>query len=329
MNGSHRRGPVHEPGGRTPLGPGSISLRLYPCDDPRATTVVDELVTQAALGEQAGFDGVMTSEHHGGRAGYLPNPLQAAGWALEATQRAWAAACPLLLPLRPVALVAEEVAWQAARYPGRVGVGVAAGSLAEDFEIMGLSMEDLGGRFAAALALLAQALGGRAEGLLGADRALAGCGASPVPLVSAAMSLGAVRRAARVGAGLLFDSLTTPSRVRQLVEAYRNAGGQGTTILIRRAWVGPPPSSQTARQVDVYRSYATTSAQVHWGNQEPVTGPDPRSVARELAEVLEASGADALNLRVQIPGVAPEAVRQQIAVLGQAAALLREELPGS
>jgi alkanesulfonate monooxygenase SsuD/methylene tetrahydromethanopterin reductase-like flavin-dependent oxidoreductase (luciferase family) len=66
----------------------------------------------------------------------------------------WAAPCPLLLPLRPPALVAEETAWLAARFPGRVGLGVAAGALAVDFEIMGVSMDHLTARFAGGLELV-------------------------------------------------------------------------------------------------------------------------------------------------------------------------------
>src|SRR6478752_6805743 len=106
----------------TPFAPGSVSLRLYPHNDLGAVAIVDELRAQAALAEAHGFDGVMTSEHHGGFHGYLPNPLQAAGWCLEATAHAWAAPAPLLLPLRPSALVAEEIAWLAARFPGRAGL---------------------------------------------------------------------------------------------------------------------------------------------------------------------------------------------------------------
>ncbi len=85
----------------------------------------------------------MTSEHHGGFGGYLPNPQQAAGWLLDAMPTGWAAACPLLLPLKPAALVAEEAAWLAARFPGRVGLGLATGSLVDDFEIMGTDKVDL------------------------------------------------------------------------------------------------------------------------------------------------------------------------------------------
>ena len=44
---------------------------------------------------------------------------------------------------------------------------------------------------------------------------------APVPVLSAAQSPGAVRRAARAGLGLLFDSLQPPERVHSLVETYR------------------------------------------------------------------------------------------------------------
>src|SRR5438445_537281 len=110
--------------------------------------VLQEMRAQAASAVEHGFAGVMTSEHHGGFAGYLPNPLQLAGFLLDAMPTGWAAPCPLLLPLRPPALVAEEVAWLAARFPGRVGLGVAAGALLVDFELMGTPVDDPTARFA-------------------------------------------------------------------------------------------------------------------------------------------------------------------------------------
>src|SRR5439155_22954328 len=98
-----------------PFAPGSVSLRIYPHNDLAAGEIVDELCGQARLAAERGFDGVMTAEHHGGFAGYLPNPTQTAGWMLDAMPTGWAAPCPLLLPLRPPAMVAEEIAWLAAR----------------------------------------------------------------------------------------------------------------------------------------------------------------------------------------------------------------------
>ncbi len=58
---------------------------------------VSELCSQAKLACQAGFDGVMTSEHHGGFSGYLPNPLQVAGFLLCAIPVLNLAATPVLV----------------------------------------------------------------------------------------------------------------------------------------------------------------------------------------------------------------------------------------
>src|SRR3954471_10512900 len=193
--------------------PGSVSLRLYPHNDLTATEIVDAMCTQARLAAEHGFNGVMVSEHHGGFTGYLPIPLQMAGWLLEAVPAGWAAPCPLPLPLRPAAMVAEEVAWLAARFPGRVGLGVASGSLAEDFEVMHVPMTDLTARFVAGLEEVVALLRGPKEGFMAGDRALQLCIDNPVPVLSAAMGFTAARRAAGLGVGLIFDSLSTVDRV--------------------------------------------------------------------------------------------------------------------
>ena len=299
-----------------PFAPGSVSLRLYPHNELDAVAIVDELRAQAAIAEEHGFDGVMTSEHHGGFHGYLPNPLQAAGWCLEATTRAWAAPAPLLLPLRPPALVAEEIAWLHARFPGRVGLGVASGALPADFDVMHVPMDALAARFTAGFEELAGILDGRAAGVLADDPAIRALRDQPVPLLSAAMGFTAVRRAARLGAGLLFDSLSTPERCRELIDAYRDAGGTAPCVLIRRAWVGEPPRERVDDQVDVYRSYSSKSAMEHWGRDELVDAPTADDVVAGLLDALERAHADALNLRVHVPGVSPEAAREQIAGLG-------------
>jgi alkanesulfonate monooxygenase SsuD/methylene tetrahydromethanopterin reductase-like flavin-dependent oxidoreductase (luciferase family) len=292
-----------------------VSLRLYPHNDLPAPAIVDELLAEAALGAEHGFDGVMTSEHHAGFHGYLPNPLQAAGWCLDAMASGWAAPAPLLLPLRPAALVAEETAWLAARFPGRVGLGVAAGALPSDFEVMGLEMRALATTFADSLTRVVGLLDGRVPDLAD-DPAIAAAAREPVPIVSAAMGFTAVRRAASLGVGVLFDSLSTPERCRALVDAYRDAGGTASCVLIRRAWVGAPPQGRLDAQLDVYRSYTPTSAQAKWGHDEVVASSDPADVVDGLVDVCARAGADALNIRVHVPGVTPAEAREQIVALG-------------
>ena len=155
-----------------PLARAAVSLRLYPHDLAPAD-VVAELMAQAQLAESSGFDGVMTSEHHGGFPNYVPNPLLAATWALDATDRIWAAPCPMLLPLRPVGQVVEDIAWTAQRFPGRVGAGFAAGALADDFVLSGVPFEEMRTRFRDALPVAVAGLRGDAAGPLAGDPAVA------------------------------------------------------------------------------------------------------------------------------------------------------------
>jgi alkanesulfonate monooxygenase SsuD/methylene tetrahydromethanopterin reductase-like flavin-dependent oxidoreductase (luciferase family) len=211
-----------------------------------------------------------------------------------------------------------------------VGLGVASGALPADFEVMHVPMDALAARFTAGFEELAGILDNTAAGVLADDPAIQELRTHPVPVLSAAMGVTAVRRAARLGAGLLFDSLSTPERCRELTDAYRDAGGHAPCVLIRRAWVGEPPRERVDDQVDVYRSYSSKSAMEHWGSNELVDAPTADDVVAGLLDALDRAGADALNLRVHVPGVSPTAAREQIAGLGDAVLpRLRQALTGS
>ena len=301
-----------------PFAPGSVSIRLYPHNELEATAIVGQLCEQAAVATASGFDGVMTSEHHGGFAGYLPNPLQVTGWQLDAMAHGWAAPSPLLLPLRPVALVAEEVAWLDARFPGRVGLGVGPGSLELDFVAAEIDPVDAVPRFKAQLPLLAAMLRGEDLGVLEGDRALAGLrgrGRS-IPLVTTAMSTAAARRAGGVGAGVIYDGASVTDRLRQLSEAHASTGGGGSRVLVRRVWLGEPPREAFDAQFDVYTSYTPAERQAHWQGSGWLCSDDPSALAEMLAVAVRESGAHCLNLRIHAPGVAADRAREQITDLG-------------
>jgi alkanesulfonate monooxygenase SsuD/methylene tetrahydromethanopterin reductase-like flavin-dependent oxidoreductase (luciferase family) len=305
---------VSEPDVSLPFTRGSVSIRLYPHNELPARDVVTELCAQAALALRSGFDGVMTSEHHGGFAGYMANPLQMATFVLEENPAGWAAACPLLLPLRPTAAVAEEVAWLSARHPGRVGLGVAAGALPLDFEAMGVSMSDSVGVFKTELPRLVDMLRGEDLRQLGGDPALRACSQAPVPVLSAAVSLAAATRAARCGAGILMEGMSTVDRLARLTAGYQEAGGRGSRVLIRRVWLGALQSDLVDEQRRVYDSYAGSASA--FGDDQTVCSDHPEALADQLAALVGRSGADALNLRVQLPGMPADAVRDQIARIG-------------
>ena len=309
-----------------PFSPGSVSIRLYPHNDLAASEVVAELCAQARLAIDSGFAGVMTSEHHGGFPGYLPNPLQMTTFILDECPSGWAAACPLLLPLRPTAMVAEEVAWLAARHPGRVGLGVAAGALPLDFEAMDLPTGSAVEVFRRELPRIVDMLQGSDLRQLQGDPALRACAKSRVPVLSAAVSPAAARRAARCGAGILMEGMTAPSRLAHLTAEYAAAGGTGAKVLIRRVWLGDVRSDLVDAQRSVYDSYSGTG-RLAFGGDETVASNDPTGLAEQLDQAVRESGADSLNVRIHLPGMPPREVRQQIVRLGEEVAPLLRSRP--
>jgi alkanesulfonate monooxygenase SsuD/methylene tetrahydromethanopterin reductase-like flavin-dependent oxidoreductase (luciferase family) len=300
--------------GPAPFARGSVSIRLYPHNELPAEAVVGELCAQAGIALRNGFDGVMTSEHHGGFAGYMAQPLQMASFVLAEHDVGWAAAAPLLLPLRPAAFVAEEVAWLRAHYPGRVGVGVAAGALPLDFEVAGVDQSDSVALFKAELPRLVAMLRGDDLGQLEEDPALQACRTNPVPVLSAAVSTTAAIRAARCGAGILLEGMSSPERLAALTRGFDEADGQGAKVLIRRVWLGRSQSDLIEAQRAVYESYAAPATS--FGADQTIATDDPEDMVARLAAVATEVGADALNLRIQLPGMLPGQVREQIERIG-------------
>jgi alkanesulfonate monooxygenase SsuD/methylene tetrahydromethanopterin reductase-like flavin-dependent oxidoreductase (luciferase family) len=298
-----------------PFEPGSISLRLYPHNELDASGIIRELCDQAKLGLSDGFDGIMTSEHHGGFAGYLPNPLQISAFILEETASGWVAPCPVLLPLRPVGQFCEEIAWLSARHPGRVGLGVAAGALPLDFEAMDVRLVDAVPLFKERLPRIVHMLQGRDLRELEGDRALQECSSSPIPVLSAAGSMTASRRAAACGAGILTDGMSTIPRLRKICDAYDAGGGTQPKVIIRRVWLGAPRSELIGRQRVVYDTYSADRQQ--FAEDQTITAREPREMADRLFDTWQSTGADAINLRVHLPGVAPVEAREQITLVAE------------
>jgi alkanesulfonate monooxygenase SsuD/methylene tetrahydromethanopterin reductase-like flavin-dependent oxidoreductase (luciferase family) len=299
-----------------PFNPGSISIRLY-AGAQDAAGILADLLEQARQSDAAGFDGVTVSEHHGGFPGNLPNPLQVSGWVLEECPRVWAAPGPLLLPLRPAALVAEETAWLAVRFPGRVALGVAPGSLEQDFTIAGSALDDtLAQRFDAGLVLVAAALAGRAGSPLAGDQALTALAPGVIPVVSAAMSRTAVRRAARRGVGLLTDGFSGQERLRQLIDWYLEEGGHGPLVLTRSVWCGRSDAARIEAEAARYARYAPAERRARFDNgTTTISGPAAR-VAGGLLQAVAETGATALSLRVSALGVPAPEMLEQIATIG-------------
>lgn len=300
----------------TALAPGSIGLGLYLHDLP-ATEAVDVLVSQAVLAERSGFDSATVAEHHGGFRSYLPNPVLAASFMLGATERIWSGPNPLLLPLRDVPTVVEDLAWLDARFPGRVAGGVAAGYQEADFVALRRDGFEARGRiYGEQLLELAAALRGDDPGPIGRDHAVTGL-SRPIPLVGAAGSPVAARRAAKAGIGILFDSMTGPDDLARLVGIHTEAGGTGPRLLGRRVWVGEPPMDLFEAQLQGYKSKAEAGSWLQSVTTSALLHGSADQVIEQVLAAAAAARATGLALRVHLPGLEPGAADDQIRRLGE------------
>jgi hypothetical protein len=158
---------------------------------------------------------------------------------------------------------------------------------------------------------------GFGRGPLEADAAVAQCRQRPIPVVSAALSEGAVERAVRAGAGIVGDSLSTVDRMVSLLNRYDQVGGPGPRILIRRVWIGDHPGGQAAEQLAEYRAAAPPGRRSNWGDEDQsIVGATASEVVDQLGAVLARVGPVALNLRVHATGIPAGAVEDQIRQLG-------------
>ena len=191
---------------------------------------------------------------------------------------------------------------------------MAAGALPLDFEVAGVDQSDSVALFKAELPRLVAMLRGDDLGPLEEDPALQACRTNPVPVLSAAVSKTAAIRAARCGAGILLEGMSSPERLAALTRAFDEADGRGAKVLIRRVWLGRSQSNLIEAQRAVYESYAAPATS--FGADQTISTDAPENMVARLAAVATEVGADALNLRIQLPGMVPEQVREQIECIG-------------
>ena len=306
-----------------PFGTGQVSVGIH-SPGGSATAMLDHLFEQARAAEASGWAGVSVSEHHGGLGSHLPNPLQVSGWLLPELEHAWAAPCPLLLPLRNPALVAEELAWLAARHPGRVGLAVGPGYAPIDFALLEVPLGERLARHREGLELLARTLAGRPSAALAGDLALAA--APTVPVVATLGGPVGAAHAGGLGVGAMVDSFAGDAKVRALFARYADAGGQGPRIVCRRAWLGSPDDERLAGLARMYLNAGSGSA-IGPPETDVVATRDPEEMAETLARETEAGDADALLIRVYFPGIEPREMCEQVQAIGESVLpLLRTRL---
>ena len=103
---------------------------------------VDEVIEEAKLAEQAGFDSCFFGEHHQDKDGFLPSPLIVCTAVAAATTTLRVGTSVILLPLHHPVRLAEDVVTLDIISKGRVTVGVGLGYQDADFRAFGVKMSD-------------------------------------------------------------------------------------------------------------------------------------------------------------------------------------------
>jgi alkanesulfonate monooxygenase SsuD/methylene tetrahydromethanopterin reductase-like flavin-dependent oxidoreductase (luciferase family) len=179
-----------------------------------------ELRREARLCEGLGIDSLWISEHHGWYDGYCPAALLAAASALGETTRLRVGTGIMVVPLYEPVRLARETAQLHELSGERLVLGVGAGYREAEFALFGVHFATRGRALAERLATM---------------QATWDSGIRPELWVGAGVPA-AVRRAARLGAGVLLPPAFSARRVRELAELYREAGGRRVG-LIRDVWL--------------------------------------------------------------------------------------------
>jgi alkanesulfonate monooxygenase SsuD/methylene tetrahydromethanopterin reductase-like flavin-dependent oxidoreductase (luciferase family) len=225
----------------------AISYGTYPA---QGITAGGELQEEIGLAEEAGFSAIYFSEHHGVR-GYPPSPLALTHFALGGTRTLRAGPMPLLLPLHDPVRIAEETALIDHLSGGRLVLGVAPGFLAADFNQEGIPSAERGKRLDEGLEIIRRLWAGDSQEFHGDFYRAYGKetltflpwgGRRPDLWMCSGTKTG-MRRALRIGAGLVIDSVQSFAAAEAAIRQYRElAGGderhQPRVAVMRRAWLG-------------------------------------------------------------------------------------------
>ncbi|MEM6890998.1 MAG: LLM class flavin-dependent oxidoreductase [Pseudomonadota bacterium] len=116
--------------------------------------IYDDMVKQAVLADNLGYDAVSVTEHHLLNIGMQPAPLQAVVKIAERTKNVKILTAVVILPLHDMRSYAGEVIVTDIMANGRLILGVGRGAYAFEMERFGIAMDETRARFDESLDVL-------------------------------------------------------------------------------------------------------------------------------------------------------------------------------
>jgi alkanesulfonate monooxygenase SsuD/methylene tetrahydromethanopterin reductase-like flavin-dependent oxidoreductase (luciferase family) len=169
------------------------------------TERVQAAVDMAAWADERGCVSVGLSEHHGSDDGYLPSPLIVAAAMAARTQKVRIGIAALLAPFYDPLRLAEDLAVLDNLSSGRIDITLANGYRAEEFDMLGVPINERAKRTEEMVATLRQAWTGKPFEYRGRTVQVTPAPTRPggPAIVLGGSSDAAARRAARIGDGFI------------------------------------------------------------------------------------------------------------------------------
>jgi alkanesulfonate monooxygenase SsuD/methylene tetrahydromethanopterin reductase-like flavin-dependent oxidoreductase (luciferase family) len=128
-----------------------VGIGTIPCQVPvggplNVAESYEEILKLARIAEDAGFDTIWFSEHHGAPNSHLPSPLVMLAAVAAVTDRIGLGTAMVLAPFQHPLRFAEDCAVVDQISHGRLMVGVASGWFDEEFAAFGIPMRERAGR---------------------------------------------------------------------------------------------------------------------------------------------------------------------------------------
>ena len=202
-------------------------------DPPRGERLdqrIDEVIAEARLAEEVGFDSCFFGEHHQDRDGFLPSPLIVATAVAAQTTTLNVGTSVILLPLHNPVHLAEDVITLDLVSKGRIILGVGLGYQEADFRAFEVPVRQRVGRFEEGVEIIRRCWSGEPFSFHGEYHQLENLHIRPSPfqqpappLWIGASTLPGARRAGRMADGFVAGPSTDLANTIKLVETYREA----------------------------------------------------------------------------------------------------------
>lgn len=330
-----------------------LPVGYFPCtqdapDGKNIAGVIEELVEQAELCEEVGFDGFFFTEHHQQEDAYLPAPVLLAGMIGMRTKRIKVGTCVLLAPLYHPIRLAEDIAVVDQATRGRMVSALGIGYQPHDFDAFGVPVKQRARRTEECVEILRHAWRGETfsydskyydiENVRVTPKAYQDGGP---PIWLAGWVPAGLERAGRMGDGWIADPIQSLPVIKDYADQYRaeakKHGRKPYIVLMRDCVIGDnweacvaksEPTMTTHRWYYHYGAYVKDDYIADLEKPEDLTfeiaakdrliAGSPEQCLEQLQMWKEAVQPDYVMLRMRQPGGPPQAeALQDIRLFGE------------